>query len=94
MSSFGSSNIQISYSQIDIVKYVNKLLQANSPTYKVQTFFIKCTLNGYIRCNLSAEFQRGLGWSRPLLSFMSKYCLMILLMILLITLTYVTLSDL
>ena len=51
---------------------------------------IKCTLNGYIRCNLSAEFQRGLGWSRPLLSLMSKYCLMILL----ITLTYVTLSDL
>ena len=51
---------------------------------------IKCTLNGYIRCNLSAEFQRGLGWSKPLLSLMSKYCLMILL----ITLTYVTLSDL
>ena len=40
--------------------------------------------------NLSAEFQRGLGWSRPILSLMSKYCLMILL----ITLTYVTLSDL
>ena len=91
MSSFSSSNIQISYSKIDIVTYVcNKLLQANTPTYRVQTFLIKCTLNGYIRCNLSAEFQRGLGWSRPLLSLMSKYCLMILL----ITLTYVTLSDL
>ena len=88
MSSFGSSNIQISYSQIDIV--CNKLLQANAPTYRVQTFLIKCTLNGYIRSHLSAEFQRGLGWSRPLLSLMSKYCLMILL----ITLTYVTLSDL
>ena len=68
----------------------NKLLQANAPTYRVQTFLIKCTLNGYIRSYLSAEFQRGLGWSRPLLSLMSKYCLMILL----ITLTYVTLSDL
>ena len=65
------------------------LLQANAPTYRVQTFIIKCTLNGYIRCNMFAEFQRGLGWSRPLLSLMSKYCLMILL----ITLTYVTLSD-
>ena len=40
----------------------------------MQTFLIKCTLNGYIRCNLSAEFQRGLGWSRPLLSLMTKYC--------------------
>ena len=56
----------------------------------MQTFLIKCTLSGYIRCNMSAEFQRGFGWSRPLLSLMSKYCLMILL----ITLTYVTLSDL
>ena len=55
----------------------------------MQTCLIKCTLNGYIRCNMSAEFQRGLGWSRPLLSLMSKYCLTILL----ITLTYVTLSD-
>ena len=68
----------------------NMLLQANAPTYRVQTFLIKCTLNGYIRCHMSAEFQRGLGWSKPLLRFMSKYCLMILL----ITLTYVTLSDL
>ena len=56
----------------------------------MQTFLIKCTLNGYIRCNMSAQFRTGLGWSRPLLSLMSKYCLMILL----ITLTYVTLSDL
>ena len=39
---------------------------------------------------MSAEFQRGLGWSRPSLSLMSKYCLMILL----IKLTYVTHSDL
>ena len=68
----------------------NKLLQAYAPTYRVQTFLIKCPLNGYIRCNLSAEFQRGLGWSKPFLSLMSKYCLMILL----ITLTYITLSDL
>ena len=68
----------------------NKLLQANAPTYRVQTFLIKCTLKGYIRCNMSSEFQRGFGWSRPILSFMSKYCLMILL----IMLTYVTLSDL
>ena len=91
MSSFGSSNIRISYSQIDIVRNIcNKLLQANAMTYRVQTFLIKCTLNGYIRYNLSAEFQRGLGWSSPLLSLMSKYSLMILL----ITLTYVTLSDL
>ena len=85
MSSFYSSNIQISYSNI-----CKKLLQANAPTYSVQTFLIKCTLNGYIRCNMSAEFQRGLRWSRPLLCLISKYCLMILL----ITLTYVTLSDL
>ena len=90
MSSFGSSNIQISYSIIDIVTYATQLLQANTPTYRVQTFLIKFTLNGYIRYNLSAEFERELGWSRPLLSLMSKYCLMILL----ITLTYVTLSDL
>ena len=66
------------------------MLQANAQTYRVQTFLIKCILNGYIRCNMSAEFQRGLRWSRPLLSLMSKYCLMILL----IMLTYVTLSDL
>ena len=26
----------------------------------MQTFHIKCTLNGYIRCNMSAEFQRVL----------------------------------
>ena len=55
----------------------NKLLQANAPTYRVQTFLIKCTLNGYVKFNMSAEFQKGLGWSRPLLSLMSKYCLMI-----------------
>ena len=87
MSSFCSSNLQISYSQIDIC---NQWLHANAPTYRGQTFLIKCTLNGYIRCDMSAEIQRGLGWSRPLLSLMSKYCLMILP----ITLTYVTLSDL
>ena len=68
----------------------NNLLQANALTYRVQTFLIKCTLHGCIRCKLSVEFQRRLGWSRPLLSLMSKYYLMILL----ITLTYVTLSDL
>ena len=89
MSSFGSSNIQISYSQIDIVTYVTSCYRLH-PTYRVQTFLIKRTLNGYIRCNMSAEFKRGLGWSRPLLSLMLKYCMMILL----ITLTYVTLSDL
>ena len=54
------------------------MLTANAPTYRVQTFRIKCTLNGYIRCHMSAEFRRGLGWS---------------LIILLNTLTYVTLSD-
>ena len=27
---------------------------------------------------MSAEFQRGLGWSSPLLSLQSKYCFMIL----------------
>ena len=76
---------------LSLLKYsFDKLLQANALTYRVQTLLIKCTLNGYIRCNMTAEFQRGLGWSRPLLSLMSKYCLMILL----ITLTYVTLSDL
>ena len=61
MSSFGSSNIQITYSQIDIVTYVTSCYRLNALTYRVQTFLIKCTLNGYIRCNLSAEFQRELG---------------------------------
>ena len=90
MSPFCSSNIQISYSQIEILTYVTNSLKTNATSYRVQTFLIKCTLNGYIKCNLSTEFQRGLGWSRPLLSLLSKYCLMILL----IMLTYVTLSDL
>ena len=92
MSSFGSSNIQISYSQIDIVTYVTSCYRLTPRLTKCKHFLLpgKCILKGYIRCNLSAEFQRGLGWSRPLLSLMSKYCLMILL----ITLTYVTLSDL
>ena len=50
----------------------NKLLEVNGPTYRVKTVFIQCTLNGYIRCNMSAQLQRGLGWSRPLLSFKVK----------------------
>ena len=70
---------------IHYVKYDNILF-----VYWKQKFLIKCTLNGYIICYMSAEFQKGLGWSRPLLSLISKYCLVILL----ITLTYLTLSDL
>ena len=50
------------------------MLHANSPTYRVQTFLIQCILSGYISCYMSAEFQRGLEWSRPLLSLKSKYC--------------------
>ena len=55
------------------------MLRANAPTYRVQIFLIQCALNGYIRCYISTEFQRGLGWSRPLHSLKSKYCLMVLL---------------
>ena len=90
MSSFCSLNIQISYSQIDIVTYVTSCYRLMPRLTECKHFFIKCTLNCYIRCYMSAEYQRGLGWSRPLLSLMSKYCLKILF----ITLTYVTLSDL
>ena len=42
------------------------MLQANAPTYRVQTFLIKCTLNGYIRCNMSAEFQRRIWMEQAL----------------------------
>ena len=88
MSSFRSSNNQFSYSQIDIVTYVTSCyrlsldLQSANISYKMHLELLYKML-------YSAEFQMGLGWSRPLLSLMSKYCMMILL----ITMMMMTLKQ-
>ena len=66
MSSFCSSNIQISYSQIDIVTYVTSCYRLNAPAYRVQTILIKCTLKWLHKMKYVCRIPKGIRMEQAL----------------------------